>query len=93
MLLAFNTSISTSLLNSIKRLSIIFHTSTVIYDLLDFINQYYESGEPEVESEFEYDGTEFEEPDVLPDNNECNGEENDDDHSIRNRNNGNFCDK
>ena len=62
-------------------------------DLLDFMNQYYESGEPEVESEFEYDGTEFEEPDVLPDKSQCNGEENDDDHSISNRNNGNFCDK
>ena len=60
-------------------------------DLLDFMNQYYESGEPEVESEFEYEGTEFEEPDVLPDNNECNGEENNDDgYGISNRNNGNY---
>ena len=39
-LLAFNTSASLNILNSIKKLSIIFHSSTVIYDLLDFIVNY-----------------------------------------------------
>ena len=60
-------------------------------DLLDFMNQYYESGVLEIETEFEYDGTEFEEPDILPENNGCNTNDDDDDNgAISNNDNGKF---
>ena len=55
------------------------------------MNRYYESGESEVESEFEYDGTEFEEPDILPENEGCNtNDDDDDDGAISNSNTGKF---
>ena len=49
-------------------------------DLLDFIDHFYESGEPELDKEIEidYDGTDFDEPDILP-KNKCFGQEQEDD--------------
>ena len=49
-------------------------------DLLNFIDHFYESGEPESDKEIEidYDGIEFDEPDILP-KNECYGQETEDD--------------
>ena len=64
-------------------------------NLLDFINQYYQTGEPEVESDIQidYEGTEFEEPEILPPNkNECNGDDENDgnDYHVDNSDEGNF---
>lgn len=39
-LLGFNTSVSLHLLNLIKKMSVVFHDSTIIYDLLDFVSNY-----------------------------------------------------
>ena len=52
-------------------------------DLLDYMNIHYETGQPEMDSrniQIDYQGTNFQEPEVLPDDSmNCNGEENADD--------------
>ena len=53
-------------------------------DLLNYMDVYYKAGEPEMDSknlQIDYEGTEFDEPEILPDISEknwCNGEENGD---------------
>ena len=53
-------------------------------DLLNYMVVYYKAGEPEMDSknlQIDYEGTEFDEPEILPDISEknwCNGEENGD---------------
>ena len=53
-------------------------------DLLNYMDEHYKAGEPEMDSknlQIDYEGTEFDEPEILPDISEknwCNGEENGD---------------
>ena len=53
-------------------------------DLFDFMDKFYEAGQPEMDSrnlQIDYQGTEFEEPEVLPQGKKigCNGEASNDD--------------
>ena len=56
-------------------------------DLLNTISQHYKTGEPEMDSknlQIDYEGTEFQEPEILPEiseNNECYEDQNTDDRS------------
>lgn len=58
------------------------HLQQVPGDLLNYMDVHYKAGEPEMDSknlEIDYEGTEFNEPDILPDISDkklCNGEEN-----------------
>ena len=54
-------------------------------DLMNTISQHYKTGEPEMDSknlQIDYEGTEFQEPEILPEisgNNECYDDQNNDD--------------
>lgn len=71
-------------------------------DLLNTISQHYKNGEPEMDSknlQIDYEGTEFQEPEILPEiseNNECYDDQNNDDRSDNSADdaedsNGNTC--
>ena len=65
-------------------------------DLQEYMNEHYESGEPEMNSrnfQIDYQGTDFQEPDIFPRETGCNGGDNDNDsgeHSDNGNTDGNF---
>ena len=62
-----------------------FNLQHIPSDLLQFIDEHYETGEPDINSrnhEIDYDGSDFKEPEILPDVEKqigCDGGENSDD--------------